>query len=167
MCFSSTQGVCSAVFTVLNSKGCCQCRYVRRLIGERVRLRLTPEIRFVHDVAVERGERVLSLLERMEKEEAEPPKSLEDSLQAMKDDAAEAAAPPSVDANSPFLEGVGDDAYDSDEENAEVTFFSADMFPDASLADEKLAAARKEEDWKMRKGSPRFRKSRAKKFVRR
>lgn len=122
----------------------------------------------MHDEAVERGERVLSLIERMEKEDqAEQPKSLEESLQELRDDAAAAAAPASVDTASPFLEGVGEADYDSDEENVEVTFFSADMFPDASLAEEHMAAARKEEAWKMRKGSPRFRKSRAKKYVQR
>lgn len=139
---------------------------MRRLIGERVRLRLTPEIRFVHDLAVERGERVLNLIARIETDDAaEQPEGLQESIQAMKDDAAAAAAPEPVNANSPFLEGVGETEYDSDEEDVETTFFSADMFPDASPAEEHMAAARKEEAWKMRKGSSRFRKSR-KKIVR-
>jgi hypothetical protein len=110
---------------------------------------------------------VLSLLQRMGKEgAAEQPMSLEDSLQALKDEAADSTSPTPVKANSPFLEGVGETEYDSDEEDVAPTFFSADMFPDASLAEEHMAAARKEEAFKMRKGSPRFRNSR-KKIVRR
>lgn len=138
------------------------CRYVRRLIGERVQLRLTPEIRFVHDTAVERGERVLSLLQKMKNEEENADKGEE----TQDGDTATESGEPVAKKESPFLEGVGETDFDSDEEDEDITFFSADMFPDASFAEEKLAAARKEEAFKMRKGSPRFRKSR-KKMVRR
>jgi hypothetical protein len=104
---------------------------------------------------------VLSLLRRMEKEDdAEKPNTVQDSIEAMTNEAADSERP--VKASSPFLEGVGETEYDIDEEDVAATFFSADMFPDASLAEEQMAAARKKEAWKMRKGSPRFRKSRKK-----
>ena len=37
------------------------CRYVRKKIGASMKLRLTPEIRFIYDEANERGERVMHL----------------------------------------------------------------------------------------------------------
>lgn len=39
--------------------------YVRRNIGKKVSLRLTPEIRFVYDDSFERGQRVSSLLDEL------------------------------------------------------------------------------------------------------
>ena len=39
--------------------------YVRRNIGKRVSLRLTPDIRFVYDDSLERGQRVSSLLDEL------------------------------------------------------------------------------------------------------
>ena len=39
--------------------------YVRRNIGKRVSLRLTPDIRFVYDDSFERGQRVSSLLDEL------------------------------------------------------------------------------------------------------
>ena len=39
--------------------------YVRRNIGKRVSLRLTPDIRFVYDDSFERGQRVSSLLDKL------------------------------------------------------------------------------------------------------
>lgn len=41
--------------------------YVRKHIGRKIRLRLTPEVRFILDDSIERSERVLSLLKRVEK----------------------------------------------------------------------------------------------------
>lgn len=40
--------------------------YVRKHIGRQIRLRLTPEIRFILDESMERSERVLSLLKQVE-----------------------------------------------------------------------------------------------------
>lgn len=40
--------------------------YVRKHIGRQIRLRLTPEIRFILDDSMERSERVLSLLKQVE-----------------------------------------------------------------------------------------------------
>lgn len=39
--------------------------YVRRELGQRVRLRRTPEVMFVEDRSLERGDRVLSLLNQI------------------------------------------------------------------------------------------------------
>ena len=50
--------------------------YVRKHIGRQIRLRLTPEIRFLLDESIERSERVFDLLkriERIDKGEAPPP----------------------------------------------------------------------------------------------
>lgn len=44
--------------------------YVRKHVGRQVRLRLTPEIRFVRDDSIERAERVLALLEQVKKIES-------------------------------------------------------------------------------------------------
>jgi ribosome-binding factor A len=42
--------------------------YVRRELGVRVRLRRTPEVVFIEDRSIERGNRVLSLLNRIQEE---------------------------------------------------------------------------------------------------
>lgn len=42
--------------------------YVRSQIGQRVRLRRTPEVVFLEDTSLERGDRVLSLLNRLHDE---------------------------------------------------------------------------------------------------
>ncbi|EFN59662.1 hypothetical protein CHLNCDRAFT_12877, partial [Chlorella variabilis] len=39
--------------------------YVRKHIGKQIRLRLTPEIRFVRDDSIERSERILKLLDQV------------------------------------------------------------------------------------------------------
>ncbi|XP_002987494.2 probable ribosome-binding factor A, chloroplastic [Selaginella moellendorffii] len=45
-------------------------KYVRMQLGKRMKLRLTPEVRFIADDSFERGARVIKLLDRL-KEEAE------------------------------------------------------------------------------------------------
>ncbi|MBW4648186.1 MAG: 30S ribosome-binding factor RbfA [Kastovskya adunca ATA6-11-RM4] len=42
--------------------------YVRRELGKRVRLRRTPEVRFVEDQGIERGDRMLALLNQLNEE---------------------------------------------------------------------------------------------------
>jgi ribosome-binding factor A len=42
--------------------------YVRSELGSRVRLRRTPEVVFIEDRSIERGNRVLSLLNRIQEE---------------------------------------------------------------------------------------------------
>ncbi len=44
--------------------------YVRRHIGKQVRLRLTPEIRFVQDDSIERSERIFKLLDQVRRKTA-------------------------------------------------------------------------------------------------
>lgn len=52
--------------------------YVRSEIGQRVRLRRTPEIVFLEDRSIERGTKVLSLLNRLNQERAADPGEEED-----------------------------------------------------------------------------------------
>jgi ribosome-binding factor A len=42
--------------------------YVRRELGQRIRLRRTPEVVFIEDRAIERGDRMLSLLNQLSQE---------------------------------------------------------------------------------------------------
>jgi ribosome-binding factor A len=42
--------------------------YVRRELGQRIRLRRTPEVMFVEDRALERGDRMLTLLNQLNEE---------------------------------------------------------------------------------------------------
>jgi ribosome-binding factor A len=43
--------------------------YVRSEIGKRIRMRHTPEVIFEHDISLERGDRILTLLSRLNKDE--------------------------------------------------------------------------------------------------
>jgi ribosome-binding factor A len=51
--------------------------YVRSELGQRVGLRRTPEVVFIEDVSIERGSRVLSLLEQLEQQRLEKPIDLD------------------------------------------------------------------------------------------
>jgi ribosome-binding factor A len=42
--------------------------YVRRELGQRIRLRRTPEVVFIEDLALERGDRMLTLLNQLSEE---------------------------------------------------------------------------------------------------
>lgn len=44
-------------------------KYVRSELGRRMKLRLTPEIRFIEDESLERGSRVIAILDRLKSEE--------------------------------------------------------------------------------------------------
>lgn len=52
-------------------------KYVRGQLGKRMRLRLTPEIRFIEDESLERGSRVIAILDKLkdenEKKKADAP----------------------------------------------------------------------------------------------
>lgn len=139
------------------------CRYVRRQIGERVRLRLTPEVRFVHDEAVERGERVLSLLKKIESGEDESATASSAQInnksgQGFWEDDADVRDESGITRQkNPFLEGVGDSDYDSEDESEASTFFSADMFPDASPVLDDIAAQKRQTEWKGSNAKTRFR----------
>ncbi|CAA0807682.1 Probable ribosome-binding factor A-chloroplastic [Striga hermonthica] len=43
-------------------------KYVRSQLGKRMKLRLTPEVRFIEDESIERGSRVLAILDRLKEE---------------------------------------------------------------------------------------------------
>jgi ribosome-binding factor A len=45
--------------------------FVRSELGHRVRLRRTPEVRFIEDRSIERGTQVISLIDRLQKERQE------------------------------------------------------------------------------------------------
>lgn len=63
--------------------------YVRRELGHRVRLRRTPEIVFVEDIAIERGSRVLSLLNQLNHQETDATGADDDSKDSKDDLTAE------------------------------------------------------------------------------
>ncbi|XP_045801846.1 probable ribosome-binding factor A, chloroplastic [Trifolium pratense] len=44
-------------------------KYVRTQLGRRMKLRLTPEIRFIEDESFERGSRVIAILDKLKEEE--------------------------------------------------------------------------------------------------
>lgn len=56
--------------------------YVRRELGQRIRLRRTPEVIFLEDRSLERGDRTLNLLDRISKSRTEQEKQVfeEESL---------------------------------------------------------------------------------------
>jgi ribosome-binding factor A len=57
--------------------------YVRRELGRRVRLRRTPEVVFIEDRALERGDRMLALLNQLSQERQD--KHLEDDIPEAED----------------------------------------------------------------------------------
>ena len=57
--------------------------YVRRELGRRVRLRRTPEVVFIEDRALERGDRMLALLNQLSQERQD--KNLEDNIPEAED----------------------------------------------------------------------------------
>ncbi len=57
--------------------------YVRRELGKRVRLRRTPEVIFIEDRGIERGDRILTLLNQLSQERQS--KELEDDIPEAED----------------------------------------------------------------------------------
>ncbi len=53
--------------------------FVRSELGQRIRLRRTPEVIFLEDDSIERGNRVLSLLNQLNREREEHPLHLSDA----------------------------------------------------------------------------------------
>ncbi|XP_020520665.1 probable ribosome-binding factor A, chloroplastic isoform X1 [Amborella trichopoda] len=43
-------------------------KYIRSALGRRMKLRLTPEIRFIEDDSIERGSRVIAILDKLKNE---------------------------------------------------------------------------------------------------
>lgn len=61
--------------------------YVRRELGQRIRLRRTPEVSFKEDRSVERGTQVLSLINRISAAESSKAATFEDAPEWTPDDA--------------------------------------------------------------------------------
>ncbi|PIA56033.1 hypothetical protein AQUCO_00700394v1 [Aquilegia coerulea] len=63
-------------------------KYVRHELGRRMKLRLTPEVRFIEDESLERGSRVIAILDRLkdEKKTAEGQEEVEDESYEHQDD---------------------------------------------------------------------------------
>jgi len=57
--------------------------YVRRELGRRIRLRRTPEVIFIEDRGIERGDRMLTLLNQLSQERQH--KNLEDDIPEAED----------------------------------------------------------------------------------
>ena len=53
-------------------------KYVRSQIGKRMKLRLTPEIRFIEDESMERGSRILTILDKLKEEREQREGNAED-----------------------------------------------------------------------------------------
>ncbi|CAI8611570.1 unnamed protein product [Vicia faba] len=63
-------------------------KYVRSELGKRMRLRLTPEIRFLEDESIERGSRVIAILDKIKNEKSGTTQDVEQlDSSADKDDA--------------------------------------------------------------------------------
>ncbi|KAJ6845150.1 putative ribosome-binding factor A, chloroplastic [Iris pallida] len=54
-------------------------KYVRSELGRRMKLRLTPEIRFIEDESLERGSRVIAILDRLKDEKSSEGEHVEQS----------------------------------------------------------------------------------------
>ncbi|KAL6209509.1 hypothetical protein ACLB2K_020449 [Fragaria x ananassa] len=57
-------------------------KYVRGELGRRMKLRLTPEIRFIEDESLERGSRVIAILDRIKNEKKNGEIQDEDQLES-------------------------------------------------------------------------------------
>ncbi|KAG2485160.1 hypothetical protein HYH03_016050 [Edaphochlamys debaryana] len=90
--------------------------YVRRMIGQRVRLRLTPEVRFVYDDSEEEADLVARVIGRedVERYRAE----IEDEMltKAGAKKSAGSAAEAGADADAAEAAGEGEEEYEEDEE---------------------------------------------------
>lgn len=79
--------------------------YVRSLLGQRVRLRRTPEVIFVEDRSIERGMRVLSLLNQLSDERSSESNDAEGGQeetmgQSLAEPTAESMAEPTVESTA-------------------------------------------------------------------
>ncbi|KNA23772.1 hypothetical protein SOVF_022360 [Spinacia oleracea] len=65
-------------------------KYVRGQLGRRMKLRLTPEVRFLEDESLERGSRVIAILDKLksenEQKDAKSPEEEEESTDLPSDD---------------------------------------------------------------------------------
>ncbi|XP_028765753.1 probable ribosome-binding factor A, chloroplastic [Neltuma alba] len=64
-------------------------KYVRSELGRRMKLRLTPEIRFIEDEAMERGSRVLAILDKIKEEKKGEERKLQSDSSAVQEEDSE------------------------------------------------------------------------------
>ncbi|KAA8536031.1 hypothetical protein F0562_028509 [Nyssa sinensis] len=57
-------------------------KYVRSELGRRMKLRLTPEIRFIEDESIERGSRVIAILDRIKNEKKTTESRVDDQYES-------------------------------------------------------------------------------------
>jgi ribosome-binding factor A len=100
--------------------------YVRSELGQRVRLRRTPEVIFIEDSSIERGSRVLSLLDQLEQHRKEHPLDLETDHQNGADS----------DLVDDELDDELDDEFDDEDDEFEDEFDDEDDEFDDELDDE-------------------------------
>jgi ribosome-binding factor A len=100
--------------------------YVRSELGQRVRLRRTPEVIFIEDSSIERGSRVLSLLDQLEQHRKEHPLDLETDRQIGADS----------DLVDDELDDELDDEFDDEDDEFEDEFDDEDDEFDDELDDE-------------------------------
>ncbi|MBL1177723.1 30S ribosome-binding factor RbfA [Pantanalinema sp. GBBB05] len=60
--------------------------FVRSELGQRIRLRRTPEVVFLEDDSLERGDRILSLLNRLSQERHDEADDLPDAVEAVEEE---------------------------------------------------------------------------------
>ncbi|XP_027355795.1 probable ribosome-binding factor A, chloroplastic [Abrus precatorius] len=61
-------------------------KYVRSELGKRMKLRLTPEIRFIEDDSFEKGSRVIAILDKIKNEKSQNKEQFNSSAQEEDDD---------------------------------------------------------------------------------
>ncbi|HEY9689325.1 MAG TPA: 30S ribosome-binding factor RbfA [Coleofasciculaceae cyanobacterium] len=92
--------------------------YVRSELGQRVRLRRTPEVIFIEDTSIERGSRILSLLGQIEQHRKEHPIDLEEPLAEADDDVSDDEFDDELDDEDEEFEDdddLDDDEFENDE----------------------------------------------------
>ncbi|MBI4780437.1 MAG: 30S ribosome-binding factor RbfA [Oscillatoriophycideae cyanobacterium NC_groundwater_1537_Pr4_S-0.65um_50_18] len=94
--------------------------YVRSELGQRIRLRRTPEVVFIEDLSFDRGTKVLSLINQLSRERKDIPESSGDRWEVASDRA---------------IDSKSDDFEEADLEDEDL---EDDNFGDADLDDEEL-----------------------------
>ncbi|KAL2346074.1 hypothetical protein Fmac_000074 [Flemingia macrophylla] len=61
-------------------------KYVRTQLGKRVKLRLTPEIRFIEDDSFEKGSRVIAILDKIKNDESQDKEKVDSSAHEEEED---------------------------------------------------------------------------------
>lgn len=102
--------------------------YVRSELGQRVRLRRTPEVIFIEDTSIERGSRILSLLGQIEQHRKEHPIDLDEPIAEVNDDELDDELDEELDEewddeDEEFEddEDLEDDEFEEDEDNQSST----------------------------------------------